>query len=183
MSETKVKIGTHSGAFHSDETLACSLLKILPRFKDAEIVRSRDLAVLADCTVVVDVGAEFDPARLRFDHHQASFSHSFNSLDRPPCLASRLCGYTTISGGWSALRVAIKTNLLKKSSLILTSDCQLNGVAELCGLVECDTTVPTTVAFQQIKYRQKMKLFLAVNPVFGTFRNRLRVFKPNHVYN
>ena len=62
-------------------------------------MRSRDLAVLADCTLVVDVGAEFDPARLRFDHHQASFSHSFNSLDRLPCLASRLCGYTTISGG------------------------------------------------------------------------------------
>ena len=44
-------------------------------------MRSRAPAVLADCTVVVDVGAEYDPARLRFDHHQKTFSHSFNSLD------------------------------------------------------------------------------------------------------
>jgi len=92
MSETKVKIGTHSGFFQCDETLACSLLKILPRFKDAEIVRSRDLAVLADCTVVVDVGAEFDPARMRFDHHQASFSHSFNSLDSTKPWTTKLSG-------------------------------------------------------------------------------------------
>jgi len=77
----KVIIGTHNGCFHCDETLACSLLKMLPRFQEAEIVRSRDPAVLADCTVVVDVGAEYDPARLRFDHHQKTFSHSFNSLD------------------------------------------------------------------------------------------------------
>jgi len=78
---SKVTIGTHNGSFHCDETLACSLLKMLPRFQDAEIVRSRDPSVLATCTVVVDVGGEYDPARLRFDHHQKSFSQSLNSLD------------------------------------------------------------------------------------------------------
>ena len=44
-------------------------------------MRSRDPSVLATCTVVVDVGGEYDPARLRFDHHQKSFSQSLNSLD------------------------------------------------------------------------------------------------------
>lgn len=38
--------------------------------QDAEIVRSRDPAVLAECDVVVDVGGEFDPKRHRYDHHQ-----------------------------------------------------------------------------------------------------------------
>ena len=27
-------IGTHSGAFHCDEALACAMLKLLPEFKD-----------------------------------------------------------------------------------------------------------------------------------------------------
>ena len=44
-------------------------------------MRSRDPAVLATCSLVVDVGGEYDPARLRFDHHQKTFSESINSLD------------------------------------------------------------------------------------------------------
>ena len=55
-----VKIGTHNGAFHCDEVLACTMLKLLPEYKDAEIVRSRDQAVLDTCDLVVDVGGVFD---------------------------------------------------------------------------------------------------------------------------
>lgn len=36
------KIGTHSGVFHCDEALACFLLKQLPEYKDAEVVRTRN---------------------------------------------------------------------------------------------------------------------------------------------
>lgn len=36
------KIGTHSGVFHCDEALACFMLKQLPEYLDADIVRSRD---------------------------------------------------------------------------------------------------------------------------------------------
>lgn len=40
MSErSAVKIGTHDGTFHCDEVLACALLKLLPQYKDASIVR------------------------------------------------------------------------------------------------------------------------------------------------
>jgi uncharacterized UPF0160 family protein len=58
------------------------MLKVLPKFKDAQIVRSRDPAVLAACDIVVDVGGEFgkadsDPTRSRFDHHQAGFTEVF----------------------------------------------------------------------------------------------------------
>lgn len=36
------KIGTHSGCFHCDEALACFMLKQLPEYSNAEIIRSRD---------------------------------------------------------------------------------------------------------------------------------------------
>jgi len=36
---TMVKIGTHSGKFHCDEVLAVYLLKQLPQYKHAEVIR------------------------------------------------------------------------------------------------------------------------------------------------
>ncbi|XP_071778797.1 MYG1 exonuclease [Centroberyx gerrardi] len=74
------KIGTHNGTFHCDEVLACFFLRQLPEYKDAEIIRTRDPALLAKCDIVVDVGGEFDPKRHRYDHHQRTFSESFHSL-------------------------------------------------------------------------------------------------------
>jgi uncharacterized UPF0160 family protein len=56
-----MKIGTHNGVFHCDEALACAMLKILPKYQDAQIVRSRDQKVLDTCDIVVDVGGVFDP--------------------------------------------------------------------------------------------------------------------------
>ncbi|XP_069735694.1 MYG1 exonuclease [Phaenicophaeus curvirostris] len=79
------RIGTHDGAFHCDEALACALLRLLPPYRDAEVVRSRDPKRLAPCEVVVDVGGEYDPARHRYDHHQRSFRETMQSLrpDKP----------------------------------------------------------------------------------------------------
>lgn len=37
--KSAVRIGTHDGTFHCDEALACALLKLLPQYKDASIVR------------------------------------------------------------------------------------------------------------------------------------------------
>lgn len=64
------KIGTHDGTFHCDEVLACSLLKMLPEFKDAEIIRTRKPDILECCDVVVDVGGVYDETKHRYDHHQ-----------------------------------------------------------------------------------------------------------------
>ena len=61
-----MKIGTHNGAFHCDEVLACAMLKQLPEYKDAEIIRSRDQAELDKCHIVVDVGGIFDKATHRY---------------------------------------------------------------------------------------------------------------------
>ncbi|XP_038053187.1 MYG1 exonuclease-like isoform X2 [Patiria miniata] len=77
---TRQTIGTHNGSFHCDEALACFLLRQLPEYKDAEIIRTRNQSVLDTCDIVVDVGGVFDPSKHRYDHHQRSFSHSMNSL-------------------------------------------------------------------------------------------------------
>jgi uncharacterized UPF0160 family protein len=75
-----MSIGTHSGTFHCDEVLACFMLQQLDEFKNHKIVRSRDANVLAKCEIVVDVGSVFDPESKKFDHHQATFNETFNSL-------------------------------------------------------------------------------------------------------
>lgn len=50
---------------HCDEALACAMLKMLPEWSDAAIVRTRDEAELAKCDAVVDVGGVYDPGTLR----------------------------------------------------------------------------------------------------------------------
>lgn len=64
-----MKIITHSGGFHSDELFACATLSVLHN-GDIEIVRSRDPEVWATGDYVLDVGGVYDPALMRFDHHQ-----------------------------------------------------------------------------------------------------------------
>lgn len=66
-------IATHSGSFHCDEALACGLLRHTSAFQGASILRTRDTAQIDKCDIVVDVGAVYDPARHRYDHHQSSF--------------------------------------------------------------------------------------------------------------
>ena len=82
MSMSGIKIGTHNGAFHCDEVLACSMLKSLPQYRDAELIRTRDPKVLKDCDIVVDVGGVFDPKSHRYDHHQQAFKESMSTLDK-----------------------------------------------------------------------------------------------------
>lgn len=54
-------IGTHDGSFHCDEVLAISMLKLLPKYENSVIVRSRDPLVLGKCQIVCDVGAKYEP--------------------------------------------------------------------------------------------------------------------------
>jgi len=77
---TCIRIGTHNGSFHCDEALACFMLKLLPAYKDAQIVRTRSPDLLAECDIVVDVGGVYDPAKHRYDHHQRSFSGTMSNL-------------------------------------------------------------------------------------------------------
>ncbi|DBB18394.1 hypothetical protein WJX82_003401 [Trebouxia sp. C0006] len=72
-----VQIGTHNGSFHCDEALGCYLLQKTDRFKDTEVVRSRDQEVLKDLDIVIDVGGVYDPKLERYDHHQRGFTEVF----------------------------------------------------------------------------------------------------------
>ncbi|KAI1112988.1 putative UPF0160 protein C27H6.8 [Nemania sp. NC0429] len=81
-----VRIGTHSGHFHADEALAVHMLRRLPTYASASLVRTRDAAVLATCHTVVDVGGEYDAAQNRYDHHQRGFAETFPG--RPTKLSS-----------------------------------------------------------------------------------------------
>lgn len=71
------RIGTHNGHFHADEALAVYLLRLLPQYQHASLVRTRDPALLATCDIVVDVGAVHDHALFRYDHHQREFATTF----------------------------------------------------------------------------------------------------------
>ncbi|KAH0472323.1 MAG: hypothetical protein KVP17_001135 [Porospora cf. gigantea B] len=75
-------IGTHDGRFHCDEVTAIALLKLLPAYRGADVIRSRNPDTHQQMTVLVDVGAAYDPDRKRFDHHQRSFVTQFPK-DRP----------------------------------------------------------------------------------------------------
>jgi uncharacterized UPF0160 family protein len=66
-----------SGHFHADEALAISMLRLLPTYASSPIVRTRDPAVLDICHTVVDVGAQYEASRNRFDHHQREFDTFF----------------------------------------------------------------------------------------------------------
>ncbi|KAI8925599.1 metal-dependent protein hydrolase [Entophlyctis helioformis] len=71
-------IVTHSGSFHADESLAVFMLKLLPEYKDASVVRTRDAEVIKTGDIVVDVGGVYDPATHRYDHHQREFTDTFD---------------------------------------------------------------------------------------------------------
>jgi uncharacterized UPF0160 family protein len=71
-------IATHSGTFHADESLAIFMLKQLPLYKDAKIIRTRDQSLIEKADIVVDVGATYDPSTNRFDHHQRQFNETFS---------------------------------------------------------------------------------------------------------
>ena len=49
------------------------MLRQLPKYANSPLVRTRDPATLSQCHTVVDVGAEYDPSKNRFDHHQREF--------------------------------------------------------------------------------------------------------------
>ena len=55
-----LRIGTHNGSFHADEVLACALLKILPKFADSEIVRTRDPKQLGNVSLLVTTNGYLD---------------------------------------------------------------------------------------------------------------------------
>lgn len=66
--QTDLTIVTHNGNFHADDVFSIAALQyIFPTFN---LVRTRDLDVIAKADIVIDVGGEYDADAGRFDHHQ-----------------------------------------------------------------------------------------------------------------
>ncbi|MDS9468281.1 MYG1 family protein [Paracoccus sp. MBLB3053] len=61
---------THSGGFHADELLSSVILTRL--YPAARLIRTRETEWIspAEDRVIYDVGRDYDPERLVFDHHQ-----------------------------------------------------------------------------------------------------------------
>ena len=64
-------IATHNGAFHADDVFGVLVLSML--HPSAQIVRTRDRALIASADFAVDVGGIWDSRSGRFDHHQRGF--------------------------------------------------------------------------------------------------------------
>ncbi|TFH66876.1 MAG: MYG1 family protein, partial [Gemmatimonadales bacterium] len=63
---------THSGVFHADDVIAAAIVR--RRFPDCAIIRTRDARDLAEAkadpeTLLADVGGEFAPEAMVYDHH------------------------------------------------------------------------------------------------------------------
>lgn len=75
-------IGTHDGTFHADEVMGVALLRTLPKWQDAVVLRTRKPELLAQANIVIDVGAEYDISQpdkqIKLDHHQASFKETYS---------------------------------------------------------------------------------------------------------
>lgn len=54
------------------------MLQQTAEFRGCPVVRSRDPKVLDTLTIVVDVGAVYEPARHRYDHHQRGFTETLD---------------------------------------------------------------------------------------------------------
>jgi len=86
----------------------------LPRYANAEIIRTRDPKILDECETVVDVGGIFDASKKRFDHHQKTFTDTFHSLEPSKPWTTKLssAGLIYVHFGREILK-----ELLKKETL------------------------------------------------------------------
>ncbi|MEN9626040.1 MAG: hypothetical protein RL557_368 [archaeon] len=64
-------LATHHGVFHTDELVACAVLRMI--FSKIRIIRTRDPSIFVKTDLRVDVGRKYDPATNDYDHHQESF--------------------------------------------------------------------------------------------------------------
>lgn len=69
---------THSGVFHADEVMALALCRYLKGFEKINIVRTRKFEIFQYADLLADVGHEFNPEKLRYDHHMSDFKEKFN---------------------------------------------------------------------------------------------------------
>lgn len=109
------KLGTHSGQFHCDEAFGSYMLRLL--YPSLEIIRTRDEDLLAECDIVIDVGAVYDHSKRRYDHHQKSFDHSMSTLMPDAKWTTKLssAGLVYVHYGREVLKNILETKISEKN--------------------------------------------------------------------
>ncbi|KAJ8925949.1 hypothetical protein NQ315_009802 [Exocentrus adspersus] len=116
------KIGTHNGVFHCDEALACFMLRQLPEYRDAQVIRTRDPSILEQCDVVVDVGGEYHPKTHRYDHHQRGFEHSLSTV-RPDLASNKVIKLSSAGLVYAHFGLEVLSEILNQENQAATSEC------------------------------------------------------------
>ena len=108
---------THCGVFHSDEVLACALLKIAAGNAEVTIIRSRLPEDWERADYVIDVGGKHDGIKW-FDHHQ------------PAGGGSRSNGLNFSAFGllWEQLGITAVRTLMSSQALVQLTDQAILGV-------------------------------------------------------
>lgn len=78
----EITIVTHDGVFHADDVIAVAIMRgSLANL--IRTIRTRDPREFETADILVDVGAEYDPERGRFDHHQKGFTEQHEGTEIP----------------------------------------------------------------------------------------------------
>ena len=113
--DDECRLGTHDGHFHCDECLAVGMLKLLPEFESASVLRTRDPGLLERCDIVVDVGGVYEASSRRFDHHQRGFEETMTEFGRRTKLSS--AGLTYRHFGREVLENILEPSSKRKRSV------------------------------------------------------------------
>lgn len=77
-------IVTHDGPFHADDVFAVALLEMAHKDINLVVSRTRDIDVINEADIAVDVGKQFQPAEGRFDHHQVDDPSQMSRMNGVP---------------------------------------------------------------------------------------------------
>jgi len=199
MAKLTNSIGTHDGTFHCDEVLACYMLKQLPEYRDADIVRTRDATLLDKCDIVVDVGGTFSHETKRYDHHQRSFTDSYHSLVPGKRWTTKLssAGLVYVHYGQQIVQAIMRETALGISSeqveevfdrvyddFIEEIDAVDNGVAQTdeAPRYRVSTTLSKRVGYLNPRWNEENidiseRFYVAMAMAGAEFRNRIKYYQ------
>ncbi len=167
-------IGTHDGRFHADDVLATAMILYMHDLDPIpNVIRTRNMDKLNECSYVVDVGKVYDKNSNRFDHHQMSCTETFQNSDVP--LSSSGLVYRDIG------KRLIKKMISEQS--ILYTDTDINNI--ICDvykslyfkfLIEIDATDNgykrfSEADFMKIRKLQKFNAYSSFNSIIGSLNH------------
>ena len=170
---SQIQVVTHSGIFHADEVFAFALLCIAYGQENFSVIRTRDAEVLAKATQdkdvwVIDVGNDFNPSMLNFDHHMREFdvTNSFgNKLSSfGMVVEALLC---------RSLFIAVKDSLLEFSNKVDMLD---NGVKKAEDLSFISV-------FNSYSETEHFSFYAALQTAIGYLRSLINKWKEERIIN